>query len=286
MSGNGFSDAIKESRAFPRNEKPRASPEKWYIDAALLQLPGREPGALQERPGLVGEDVKRAALLSRREEDGQRRAVIRRSQAARVAVGQHALPVGDQARADAADFAAHLAVFFRDGQRFLEKQTRQLRRGALFDERPHGFFESIERPEEVHGRRPARAEIVGHLLELGRVGAAVAPDKLLHAEDDAHGGGDADGGSATNAQRPNRLPDLFDGAAIAVDDLRWQLRLIDEPDMAVGAADPGDGTWRIHGLVTKPARESSSVRGKASDVATPHARRLACGLEGLSIQYA
>ncbi len=37
------------------------------VDAALLQLPGRQPGALQQRPRFIGEDVEVLALLVGRE---------------------------------------------------------------------------------------------------------------------------------------------------------------------------------------------------------------------------
>ena len=83
-------------------------------DAAVLQFPGGEPGTLEQRPGLVGEDVDRLALLVGREDHGERRAVVGRGQAAGVAVGQDAVARRQQLGAVAADGPAHGAVLVGD----------------------------------------------------------------------------------------------------------------------------------------------------------------------------
>ncbi len=72
-------------------------------DAVLLQFPDREPRALQEGPGLVGEDVDLLAGGDRGADHAERRAVARRGQRAGVAVRQHRLAVRHQRRAVAAD---------------------------------------------------------------------------------------------------------------------------------------------------------------------------------------
>ena len=88
--------------------------DQRHVDPALLQLPGGQPGALQQRAGLVGVDVQRLARLGGGEEHGQRRAVVGGGQPAGVAVGQHALPVAEQFGPVAADRPAHLPIFFVD----------------------------------------------------------------------------------------------------------------------------------------------------------------------------
>ena len=86
-----------------------------------LQLPGGQPRPLEQRPGLVGEDVEAPPLLGRGEHDGQGRAVIGRRQAAGVAVRQHALAFADQA-APAAPMARHMrAIFLLDRPRLVEQ---------------------------------------------------------------------------------------------------------------------------------------------------------------------
>ncbi len=93
-----------------------------------LQLPRRQPGALQQRPRLVGVDVQPLARFVRGEEHGQRRAVVGRRQAAGVAMREHSLAVGEQLGAESADRAAHLAVFLLDRVGFLQQRFGYLQR--------------------------------------------------------------------------------------------------------------------------------------------------------------
>ena len=81
---------------------------------APLQFPSGEPGALQQRPRFVGIHVQPLARLLGGEEHGQRRAIIGRGQSAGVAMREHALAVGEQPGAVAADGAADLPVFLDD----------------------------------------------------------------------------------------------------------------------------------------------------------------------------
>jgi hypothetical protein len=61
-------------------------------DAALLQLPGGEQGALQPRACLVDQDVDLLALLVRGEDDAERCAPIDGGQRAGVAVVEIVAP--------------------------------------------------------------------------------------------------------------------------------------------------------------------------------------------------
>ena len=138
---------------------------------ALLQLPGGQPGALQQRAGLVGVDVQRLARLGGGEEHGQRRAVVGGGQPAGVAVGQHALPVAEQLGPVAADRPAHLPVFLVDrpglgqqrGGDFARPAGREAARRAV---------SSARRPEQVDGRRAAGGQVVGRSLSAAGKTAA------------------------------------------------------------------------------------------------------------------
>ena len=131
----------------------------------LLQLPGGQPGALEQRPGLVGEDAEAPALLGGGEDDGQGRAVVGRRQAAGVAVRQDALRRRGSGRRRPRPIARHIAaVFLVDGLRLVEQPSRQLGRRqsrAACDAPLH----AVQRPEQVDGRRPAGAQVVGDLVE-------------------------------------------------------------------------------------------------------------------------
>ena len=76
-------------------------------DALLLQLPGGQPGALQERTGLVGEHVNRRVALEHRADDAERRAVTGRRQSPGVAVGEDARSLGEERRRVLAHGDAH-----------------------------------------------------------------------------------------------------------------------------------------------------------------------------------
>ena len=87
-----------------------------------MQLPSRQAGALQQRAGFVGDRRKLLALLGSREEDGQRGAVVGRGQAAGIAMGEHALAVGEQLARRARPIARHMvAVFLVDRAGFLQQ---------------------------------------------------------------------------------------------------------------------------------------------------------------------
>ena len=111
-------------------------------DAPPLQLPGGQPGPLEQRPGLVGEDVERLALLVGGEDHGQGRAVVGRGQAAGVAVGQDPLPRREQLGAVAADRAAHGPVLLGDrvglGQQPVEQRGRGRSASARAGRGPSG----------------------------------------------------------------------------------------------------------------------------------------------------
>src|SRR5262249_17914225 len=81
------------------------------VETALLKLPGSESGALQKGTGFVDEDLKVPALLGGGEKHGQSGSVIRRRQAAGIAVRQHSLAFLNQGGARFANGTAHSPIF-------------------------------------------------------------------------------------------------------------------------------------------------------------------------------
>ena len=92
-------------------------------NAVLLQFPDGEAGALQERAGLVGEDVDVLARLDGGADDAEGGAVAGGGQRAGIAVGEDGLAVGHQGRAVAADGAV-------DGDVLLLDEAAPLRPGG------------------------------------------------------------------------------------------------------------------------------------------------------------
>ena len=91
-------------------------------NAVLLQLPDRQPRALQERAGFIGEHVDFLARRDRRADHAERGAVSRGGQRAGIAVGEHGLAVGNERRAVAADGLVDRDVFVAD--RWLRQSAR------------------------------------------------------------------------------------------------------------------------------------------------------------------
>ena len=92
-------------------------------DAELLELPGRQPRALQQRPRLVDPDVREQAVLPRRAQRADRRAVAAGREAARVAVRQ-GLRAGPEERGGV---GTHAPAAIDLG---LVQRARPLRRGS------------------------------------------------------------------------------------------------------------------------------------------------------------
>ena len=74
---------------------------------------------------------------------------------------------------------------------------------------------------------------------------------VLHADDHTHRRRDADGRGAADAEGTDRLPDLLDGAAVLVDGLGGQQRLVDQADETVHVADPLDGARGVHRIICR-----------------------------------
>ena len=108
-------------------------------DAERLELPGGQPRALEQRPRLVDPDVREQAVLPRGAQRADRGAVAAGREPARVAVRQRARPRAEERSRVRRHPAAALDLF-------LVQRARPL--GARV------AAHLLERPDEVHGRRP------------------------------------------------------------------------------------------------------------------------------------
>ena len=233
---------------FPHHLRGHVVADQGDRDAAALQLPGREPGALEQRPGLVGEDAERDALLVGGEDDRQGRAVIGRGQAAGVAVGQDALAGLDQLRAVAADRPAHRPVLVVDPAGLVEQPLQQLRPAGCQPGRDRNGVHAVQRPEQVHRGRPAGAEGCGRRAERIADRLGVIDPSRPRPDHGPVGRRDPDRRRTADPQRPDRLPDRGHVPAVDLDGLGRQSRLVDQADQTRRrVADPSDRLDLIFG---------------------------------------
>ena len=137
-----------------------------------------------------------------------------------------------------ADGTAHLAVFLVNrpgfGQQIGGDRIRRLRAAEIRGRLLH----PLDRPKQVDGRGAAGGQEVGNFIQPGEPGGFVGAGRRLHADTHAVGGGDADRRSTTHAKHLYRFPNGLHVAAIDVDKLHRQPRLVDQPQMPVHLADP------------------------------------------------
>ena len=130
---------------------------------------------------------------------------------------QHPRPVGDQFGAGPADGPTGTCVFVPDcmslGQQFGQKM--------LGGHTTCHTIYTIESPEQVHRGGPTGAQVGGDLADSG------AARPCFEADDHAERGSTADGRSAADTQRADRLPHLLDGVAVAIGDLAGEKSLIE-----------------------------------------------------------
>ena len=185
-------------------------------DPGLLELPGGEAGALEQRARLVDEHPLEQPALPGGAERADRGAVAAGGEAARVAVRQRARPGGEElgrVRGHPPAAVDLLGV----------ERPRPLGRRVVAHLR--------ERPGQVDRGRARGAE---HALGLGEVLAAERREREPVRR------GDADRGRAAHDHRPDRLRDLGRGAAGDLDDLAGELPLVEEDDRRAGLVEPRD----------------------------------------------
>ena len=201
-----------------------------------LELPGREPPALQKRPRLVDEDVLDEPALVARLEGAEGRAVAARGEPASVAVSQRRRALAEKPGRVLAHAPAALHLEAVDIARPLGEVAVGL---------PH----LRDRPRQVHRGRPRRDQHFRRLVQVLPVrGGERVPVRSR----------DADRGRAADDHRPNRIRDLFRRAALHLDFLVGKAALVEEDDAVVLQAHD-----LLRAKVDRPAREPRSHRAEA-----------------------
>ena len=145
---------------------------------------------------------------------------------------------GSELRApELADPAARLAVLVQDPQRLAEGALADSGRRGLGD---RGVAHPADRPGEVDGRRPRRADAHHELIEHRDGAGGGGRTGFVEAEDDGQRAADADRGGAADRQSPDRIDRCVDG--LESEDLARgrELRLVDDLDRVVHPGDGGD----------------------------------------------
>ena len=203
-------------------------------DVVLLQFPNGETCALQERAGLIGEDIHFLAGFDGRADHTQRGAVTGGGQRAGIAVREHRFAVGYQVGSVAPDGLVDGDILQPDllgfrGQSLADFRERPAAQGLV--ELPH----AVDGPEQVDGGRAGARQRFADAIHL-RV--EIASIGLRHAQRHSHGGRHADGRRAANHHAADGRGDIFISPAGDVFFVQWQARLIDH-DYASGG--PFDG---------------------------------------------
>src|SRR5574337_342901 len=119
-------------------------------DAFLLQLPGSQPGALQERSRLAGPHRQSSAGRVRRADNPQGGPIAGGGQSAGVTVGENGGPIGDQPLAVRPDRPIVTNVFLPDPLRLSDEGLDELgdREGLMLLSAPQHPLDS---PRQIYG---------------------------------------------------------------------------------------------------------------------------------------
>jgi len=208
-------------------------------DPLALELPRGEPRALQERARLVYPDHADLAGRPGGLDDADRRAIPRRGEGARVAVGEHPRALGEEGRAVLAHPEVGLEVLgvnrLRAGEQIPHHRvpSRALRVGE-------DLVGASQSPAQVHRRRPRAAEQLRNLLEAGgESGGAGVRSNRPHPQHQTVGRGDADRRRAAHRQPADGVGDLLGLGAVDPHLLGRQEGLFEEAQVVVLPADRG-----------------------------------------------
>src|SRR6266581_4813142 len=207
-------------------------------NAALLELPGGEARALKIWARFRNKDVQLSALLEGDADNAERRADAARGERAGVALGHDLAFTRHEFRAEAADGFVGGALFEMDLLRFFDHALLDFREvGSLRDEFGEAALHALDGPEEIDGGGAGFCERGADFSKFGFESADGFHRGMQNAERGAHGGGDADGGSAAD----NHFADGFgDVAVVGVgvgDFLGGKAALVQYDDAAVGPFD-------------------------------------------------
>ena len=175
-------------------------------DPERLELPGRQPRPLEERPRLVDEHARERSPLPRRPERPHRRAVAARREPSRVAVGE-------RARRRPEELGRVRGHSHAPRDLFLVQRSRPLGRRIVAN--------LLERPHEVDRRGAGLGQ---HAVCLVEVLAALGGQRVAVRR------GDADRRRASNGQRPDRLGHLCRAFAAQLHLFVRKAPLVEEDD--------------------------------------------------------
>ena len=224
------------------------------LDAVTQELPRRQPGALQERPRLVGEHDDALAFLDRAADHAQRGTVAGRRERAGVAMRENARVRRHHLRAEGAHRATTRDVLVVNRHRLavesiLDLPDRFPRPGRGAERSLH----PVDRPEQVHGGRPRSPHQLARLVELGGEFLGASGRAPAHAQGDAHRGRDADGRRSADDHRPDRARDFGRRLAADVDFLCRKLALVDHHHRVGLSRDRGEHRSIVQGSVQRSA---------------------------------
>ena len=185
-------------------------------DPGRLELPGGQPRALKQRPGLVHPHVREQLPLPGRAQGADGAAVAPGREPARVAVRQRPRRRGEQLGRVSRHRTAALDLL-------LVQPARMVRRRVVAHLR--------ERPREVHRRRSRRSQQRGRGIDVVTTCRRERePVRRSHA----------DRRRAANRELANRDDELVDRRALELDLLVRQATLVEEDDLRAVLLVPND----------------------------------------------
>jgi hypothetical protein len=156
-------------------------------------------------------------------------------------MGQHAHIVAEKMRTELAHAPVGGEVFVLDRARLAREPISDIRLrfarerfGIRALALPARTGHAIERPHEIHRRRPRGAKFSECLVEVSRI--------LPRRKHDAPSGGDADRGRAAHGKIADRNGDVAGTAAVDIGFLERQAALVEQAQMI---ALPDNGADRI-----------------------------------------
>ena len=196
-------------------------------DSVAHALPRRQPRALHHRPGLVHPHQRDLALRVRRANDPERGAVAGGRQRARIAVGQDPRPGRHQRCAVIAHRPVGGDVFVEDRLSFGE----EARADRVDRHRPtcqQCGAHPVERPEQVHGRRPRRRQSLDRRLDVGEQAVERRRPALTGSQSHAEGRRDTDGWRTSHDEGAKGLGDVLPARELTRQLLARQSSLVEQ----------------------------------------------------------
>ena len=207
------------------------------IDAQLAEFPAGQPGALEQRPGLVHDHVAERVVLVQRADHPEGRAPAQAGEGAGVAVRVDAEPPAAAGLPEPPGAAPAEPVAHRVG----EPGRRQGRRLDGVAALGYPLRDRQHLAAEVDGRRPG----VGDALDLSVQPRPVPalPVALADGQGDAQRAGHAEQRRAAHGERGDRLDQLIDRGDAQHADLMRQHGLVQGLDVPVA---PGEHVRCVH----------------------------------------